>query len=357
MPNRSRAIDNVAKMIEREVKAQLRSSSTKWNDFTILPVPEWRKILFSNPSDAVKFLPENYIQDGSILSIFLDKQAFDSWSKSWLDFLSSRKDPSLGRLNCQGCILDCEPGPIGRHVLEKLGIGEKCQTVNAFLCPYKKDFKDLVFVGNAAKLVERILTCSAKQAFYDLQKTFKVDFGHNVVRCFRYPADAHVFEDTIQNQLVPISNRITLDGPDDYSEALSNEELFGMAFDQYCDFVENGSRYYGIKIPSKNDADKIRQTKNEILFFVKGLDVDHIVLDELHQNLLDFLRKEKDNFAEHKRRAISADPILFRDIIENDRNGTCSVCGKFGNIKCVGCSTWMCKEHWRSHELYNCKLL
>ena len=360
MPNLNKTIERAAKIMEKEAKAQLRSyENTKWNGFEILAVSQWRMVLFgANPSDAAKSLPDDYTQDSMALSIFVDRPEFENWWRNWIEFLTSRKNPKIGKSCCNGCILNYELGPIGRYVLKKHGLQGRCQITNVFLCPYEEKLgsKHLVFAGKASQIVERVLLYPAKQQFYDLQKTFKVDFSRNTVSCFSYPGDTYPFEGTIQDQLVPMSELIVLDGPADYAGALADERLFSKIFDQYCDFVQNGSRYYGRKTSSSN-TDEIRQTKDEICSFVRELDVGSDVLAELHQTLLEYTRKEKDNFDEHKKMAIAADPVLFRDIIENDRNGTCSFCNEFGNIKCTSCSTWLCKEHWKAHKLYNCKLL
>jgi hypothetical protein len=351
MPSRSKTIDKMSKMMEKEARAQLESGVGKWNGYAILTVPEWRKVLFSaNPSDAIQFLPDDYTDDDTILSIFVGKEEFDKWRKNWMDYLVYRKNPALGRRCCTGCILNSELGPIGRHILTRLGFDGKCQTVDAFLCPNTKfGVEYLVFAGKACRIIERVLLYSAKQAMYDSLKTFRVDCVNGRVFCFDCPGAVNPTEYAIEYQLVPISKRVVLTRPDDYANALNNEGLFCCIFDQYCDFVENGSNHYGKGIVNKKKADEIRKLKLGILSFIKKQKIGRNALEELHQSFLEFEKKERQRLEEHKKLQIAAAPEIFGPIIENQRSGVCVYCGRHANIQCTSCSIWSCITHWKEH--------
>lgn len=248
MPSRKKAIENSIKMMQKEAKAQLELGVQKWNGYPIVSVQQWRKILFSeNPADAAKFLPDDYTNDDIVLSFFAEKEAFHIWWKNWMDFLASRKNPTVGRRCCTGCILNYEPGPIQSHVLGELGLSGRCDITNAFCCPNTEFGAGyLIFVGKACQTIQSVLW--------------------------------HYAEKT---------------GCDDFVSIVSDPNLFSDAFDQYCDSVENDRTGVGDSGQQKEKADKIRAMKEKILSFLTELgDMKRDVFVELHES---FVKLERNN--------------------------------------------------------------
>jgi hypothetical protein len=226
MPSRKKVIENAIKIIQKEARAQLELGVQKWNGYPIVSVQQWRKILYSeNPADAAKFLPDDYTNDDIVLSFFA-KGEFHTWWKNWMDFLSSRKNPTVGRRCCTDCILNYEPGPIQRYVLGELGLSGRCDIVNAFCCPNTEFGAGyLIFVGKACRIIENVLIHYTKKTACD-----------------------------------------------DFASIIGNPDLFSDAFDQYCDSVENDRTGAGDNGQKKEKADKIRTMKEKVLAFVQDLD-------------------------------------------------------------------------------------
>lgn len=347
MQNRSKTIEKMSKMMEKEAKAQLALESTKWNGYTILSISEWRKVLFgTSPPDAVQFLPDDYTPDNTILSIFVRGQELEKWKKNWIDYMIHRKSPAFGRRCCTGCMLNSDLGPIGRHAMRKYGDG--CGVVNAFLCPSEHGAEHMVLVGKACKIIEQVLVYPAKQAMYDTMKTFLVDHLTGQAVCYDYPGDVRPTKDMMENHLGLFSG-VVLNSADDYFTALSDEGLFSGLYDRYCDFVENGRKYYGKKFECKQEADEMRKIKDFVLSLIGELGIEHDVLEELHQSCVEFENKERDRFEEHKKAQLAMAPEIFGHIIGIQRNGACGLCGEFANVRCTSCSVWVCVKHWREH--------
>jgi hypothetical protein len=374
MPRIDKTVDNAIEILVNEAKLQAKAKNAElkfWEGKKIVSIQKWDELKRKlDDAELFDFIPNEHIEWPIRFMDYplMGSKKYQEWTKSWRQYLISKKDPKLGKRLCHGCILNAEPDKsiwgfryptstsirdmILKHPLAK-DYKFGCPT-NVFKCPYKQlDQGDELFVlAEMWEIVHGALMEAHHRTYYDHGGFFEVDFERRIAyeqrHWYKDPVIMRIDEAlrTLKLSVVPISSI------QDIFDVLTNPESLGLVLEQYIKQVGRGNAEYTGKPDPNADkkAQRIRKYKKPILELFTELK-DKIKLGEL----LDLYDQPKELEAEESARRLGIDAWLLKNHPEHEkdfkkkRNGKCVDCSKFSNIHCLNCGDWVCDEHWRAH--------
>jgi hypothetical protein len=356
-------------------------SAKKWNEIyekNSIYTDNYRIILVSRK--PLQYFPGDYNGSISVSEVREDeklKEEIQNWNTDYYELLEYRKNPTLGRNKCSGCIFSSHLDDplfvgIGKVVARIVSnqcnnnnnnnnlnsisdinynflISYPCKVMNFFQCPFdskenssniennkvksKYPYKreDLFFLQRVAFAIEQAISI-----FHETTKNneiiYEVDFENDRAQeihtnCNREPY-SWGWNNNVKEQLSkvkPIST-IKIIYEQDIYNILTNREKLEYLLQEY----------------EKNQLEKSDREQQ-------------ILLKENKQNVIDFLLDNKDSIKIEDLKIYESVYKCYRD------KDHCHICNALTNIVFINCNNshnnnkevWLCTNHWNQYAIEN----
>ena len=360
-----------------------------WKGRKIISIKKWNELYEKNSiyTDRYKIIlisrePLHYFPDeynGSISSFKEElKEEIQQWNTEYYELLEFRKNPTLGRRKCSGCIfsghLD-DPLFVGiekviarivsnhckNNNLKSISnvdndlVSYPCRVMNFFQCPfggnnnqYSYTKENLFTLQRVAFVIEQAIT-----TFFETTKNneiiYEVDFVNDRVQeihtNYNGEPESWGWKHNVKEQLSkvkPISTIKIRDEQDVYS-ILTNREKLECLLQEY----EKKNNH---QLEKEQEELEIEYLKSELKAKMKEEIINHneeqlILLKEYRQNIIDFIIDNKNSIRVE-------DMKIYEPIYKCYRKkGNCQICNSLANIFCKKCNEniWLCIDHWQQH--------
>lgn len=363
-----RLVNKLNRRIEERYPLEIQQEASEeegisiWKGKRILPVDQWLKMIASLENDKVVFdLSKgfDYFPDSTTDVVFqynvkgseeyykeIPKETFDNWFDDYLDLLTFKRNPELGRTICRNCLLDPTKDKsglrIGIHkmvakVLQKeLGSNSTlpgdhkqtskylsqnvlmypCNVLNYFSCPYQRINGGVQF-DNQSRL--------------DIEFLFELEqITHLVDKSLLHAStmtksNESVYEIDVERNTV---NEL---------QTLYNRKQFTMM--QYSP-IEKGlnkiEKQSVIPVRNKEDILEILQDGDKLDKILKqGLSNEDY--QKWSNNILSFFEKIREK--------LKFDFRFKYDVYKNLEKHRCKHCDQTGNIHIIKHEDWYCIKH------------
>ena len=352
-----------------------------WKGKKIISAKDWNELYEKNSiyTDRYKFilisrLPLQYFPDeynGSISSFKEElKEEIQQWNTEYYELLEFRKNPTLGRRKCSGCIfsghLD-DPLFVGIEQVIARIVSNQCNTIsntttatatttnnkngnldlvsypcrvmNFFQCPFEGNNNQYSYTKENLFTLQRVAFTIelAISTFFEITKNneiiYEVDFENDKVKEIHTKYNGELeswgWNDNVKEQLAKvksISNIVIRDEQDVYN-ILTNREKLEYLLQEYEKKINHHL---------EKEQEELEKSHREQL----------ILLKNNKEAIIDFLIGNKDSIRVE-------DLKIYEPIYKCYREkGHCHICKSTTNIICISCNdhSWLCTNHWQEHE-------
>ena len=345
-----------------------------WKGKKIISAKDWNELYEKNSTHTddtykttltsrkpLQYFPDDYNGSISLIGV-VDKlkEEIQQWNIEYYELLEFRKNPTLGRRKCSGCIfsghLD-DPLFVGIEQVIARIVSNQCNTINNttttinnknenldlvtypcnvmnfYKCPFDNNFQNS-YTKEVLFTVQRIAFTIelAISTFFGITKDneiiYEVDFENDRVQEIhtKYNGEPENWGwiNNVKEQLSkvkPISNIIIRNEEDIYT-ILTNKEKLNFLFKEYYEQYQKRLK------ESEEQQQQIilnEEKRHNIVSFILDNNKDPIKIDDLKIN----------------------EPIYkcYR------ARGNCIICNSLSNIICINCTnySWLCTNHWQEH--------
>ena len=371
-----------------------------WKGKRIISVKKWNELYEKNSRTTtidnnykitlvsrqpLQYFPDDYTSCISSFKVIEElKEDAEIWNTDYNELLEFRKNPTLGRRKCSGCIfsghLD-DPLFVGiEQVIARIVsnhcknnnlksisnvdndlVSYPCRVMNFFQCPFERNNNQYSYTKESLFTLQRVAFAieQAISTFFETTKNneiiYEVDFVNNRVQeihtNYNGEPESWGLNDNVIEQLSkvkPISNIMIRNEQDVYSILTDREKL-------EC-LLQEYEKENNHQLEKEQEELEIEYLKSELKAKMKEELKKHkeeqlILLKEYRQNIIDFIIDNKNS--------IRVEDLKIYEPIYNcyrTEKGNCHICNTKSNIICINCSNynneiWLCINHWQKHTI------
>jgi hypothetical protein len=368
-----------------------------WKGKKIISAKDWNELYEKNSTytdiytitltsrKPLQYFPDDYNGSLSIMGVREEKlkQEIQKWNNDYYELLEFRKNPTLGRRKCSGCILSTHLDDplfvgIGKVIarivsnncknnnlkyisnVDNYLVSYPCRVMNFFQCPFEGNNNQYSYTKENLFTLQRVAFAieQAITTFFEITKNneiiFEVDFVndrvHEIHTKYNGELESWGWNNNVKEQLSKVKpmSPISIRNEQDIYDILTNRGKLEELFQEYekgnnhqCD-KELDIEYLNSDLKTKEE---IRKHKEEQLILVK----------ENKQMIIDFLLDDRDSIR-------IEDLKIYEPIYKCYREkGNCHICNNLSNIICKNCNhnqrnykeVWLCTNHWQEHLVKN----
>ena len=339
-------------------------SAKKWNEIyeqNSIYTDNYRITLVSRK--PLQYFPDDYNGSISVSEVREDeklKEEIQNWNTDYYELLEYRKNPTLGRNKCSGCIFSTDLDDplfvgIGKVVARIVSkhcnhnnlnfisntdndlILYPCRVMNFFQCPFESNNNQYPYTKEKLFALQRIAFAieQAITIFFEITKQneiiYEVDFENDRIQeihtnCNREPYSWGWKDLNVKEQLSkvkPISTTIQIINEKDIYNILTNR----------------GKLEYLLQEYEKNDQ-LYKEQQQQIL----------LSKENSRQTIIDFIIDNKDSIRVED---LKISEPFYKCYREKEK---CIICNSLSNIICTNCCNshaeiWLCTIHWQQHKI------